>query len=306
MPTLHDIENEIGTTEAPLAADLVRRRHLRAISDLTGRATVIYASAFTVRDDLPGQVLGVDRQDVQGFMSALHGLTGNALDLIVHSPGGTASATEQIVNYLRKKFEKIRVIVPQNAMSAATMLACAADQIVMGKHSALGPIDPQLLLSAPGGGSRRVPAQSILDEFDEAQRTINDPANNPVMWVRRIGDYPPGVLADCKKVIILSKTLVAGWLEKYMFAGEPIGEEKSRAIAEWLGDNKNFYTHDRSIGIDLARSKGLVVEALEADQNFQEAVLSTFHAIMATFKTTNLVKPVESDLGRGYYWRLRP
>ena len=82
---------------------------------------------------------------------SLHGLTGKELDLILHSPGGSLEAAEQIVTYLRSKYDNIRAIVPQNAMSAATMIACACDEIMMGKHSALGPIDPQITVPTQVG-----------------------------------------------------------------------------------------------------------------------------------------------------------
>jgi len=104
-------------------------------------------------------------------MSALHGLKNDKLDPILHSPGGSLEATEQIVNYLREKYAHIRVIIPQNAMSAATMIACAADVIVMGKHSAIGPIGPQITIPTETGHFT-APAQSILDEFELAKKEI--------------------------------------------------------------------------------------------------------------------------------------
>jgi ClpP class serine protease len=66
------------------------------------------------------------------------------LDLILHTPGGDMAATESLVDYLRQMFGKdIRAIVPQIAMSGGTMIALAWKEILMGKHSNLGPIDPQ-------------------------------------------------------------------------------------------------------------------------------------------------------------------
>ena len=66
------------------------------------------------------------------------------LDLFLHTPGGDATAVESIVKYLQCVFGKnIIAIVPQMAMSAGTMLACSCKKIIMGKHSSLGPIDPQ-------------------------------------------------------------------------------------------------------------------------------------------------------------------
>ena len=73
-------------------------------------------------------------------MEVTAGIASENLDLILHSPGGFPEAAEGIVTYLRSRFQNIRVIVPQLAMSAATMIACAADEVVMGKHSFLGPV----------------------------------------------------------------------------------------------------------------------------------------------------------------------
>ena len=106
-------------------------------------------------------------------MEVTHRLEGNSLDLILHSPCGSPEAAEAIISYLRSRFSHIRVIVPQLAMSAATMIACAADEIVLGKHSFLGPIDPQLVIQTPLG-ARAVPAQAVLDQFDRAKRECRD------------------------------------------------------------------------------------------------------------------------------------
>ena len=282
-------------TQVPSAADMVRRKYLDEMFQLTKRPIILYASSFTVKD-VPGTALQIQRQDIQGFMSALVGIKGEALDLIVHSSGGSAEATEQLVNYLRGKFTDIRVFVPQNAMSAATMLACAADRIVMGKHSAIGPIDPQLIIN----NEMTVAAQSIIDEFVSAQQAITQ-GQSPILWIQKVKQYPPGLLATCSKVIQLAKQLVEEWLNKFMFAGDSQGANKAKQISDWLGDNQNFLTHGRSIGIEKARSQGLEIDALEDDQALQEAVLSVFHATMATFQTTPCCKIIENHKGKGAF-----
>jgi len=88
-------------------------------------------------------------EDTYGFMEVFHGLKGEGLDLILHMPGGATEATEGLVSYMRSKFKDVRVIVPHAAMSAATMLACSSDKIIMAKHSFIGPIDPQLIAMTP-------------------------------------------------------------------------------------------------------------------------------------------------------------
>ena len=98
-------------------------------------------------------------------------MKGPELDLFVHSPGGSAEAAARIVGYLRSKYTHIRVIVPLAAMSAATMVALASNEIVMGKHSQLGPIHPQLV--TPTGYA---PARAVIEQFNQAKKEI---AANP-------------------------------------------------------------------------------------------------------------------------------
>jgi len=145
MPTKDEIKKEI-LSQKGAAQDNIRRNYLKELHNSTNRDTIIYTSAFTSKKmpQLPPFLMSITNEDVQGFMSALHGISGENLDLILHSPGGSLEAADQIVQYLRSKYKNIRAIIPQNAMSAATMIACACDSIIMGKHSAIGPIDPQI------------------------------------------------------------------------------------------------------------------------------------------------------------------
>ncbi|MDH4129521.1 MAG: serine protease, partial [Spirochaetota bacterium] len=125
MPTWGQILNEV--TSAQIAGDLspfdtVRQKYLKALSDFTKRDVIVYASKWTT-GDVPPNLVSIIDEDLQGFMEAVHGLKNPNLDLILHTGGGSAEATEAIVSYLRQKFKNIRVIVPQAAMSAGTMLA---------------------------------------------------------------------------------------------------------------------------------------------------------------------------------------
>jgi len=126
-------------------------------------------------------------------MSACDGLDhAKGLDLLLHTPGGETAATESIVDYLRKVFHHIRVIVPQLAMSGGTMIACAGDSIVMGKQSSLGPIDPQI-------GGR--PAHGILEEFKQAHEEIKKDLTKAHVWQPIIAKYGPALIGECQKVI---------------------------------------------------------------------------------------------------------
>ncbi|MCS6950157.1 MAG: serine protease [bacterium] len=302
MPGRHAIQDEITT-----APDRVRRRYLAELAQYTGRDTIVYASAFSGGGlpFIPSEVVSINLDDVPGFMAALQGLQGDSLDIILHSPGGYMEAAEQIVMYLRQKYKNMRAIVPQNAMSAATMIACACDSIVMAKHSALGPIDPQISIPTPNGNFS-LPAQAILDEFELAKQEVdqavqsNDQATI-MLWLSKVQQYPPGILRQCEVALQYSKQKVAEWLSQYMFHGEPNSRDKSSQIATWLGDANVHKTHGRPISAEEAQRKGLKVQMLEDDQQLQDKVLSVFHATLITFQVTNCVKMVENHLGKGVY-----
>lgn len=173
------------------------------------------------------------------------------VDLILHSPGGEPEAAEAVVTYLRSKFRSIRVFVPHAAMSAATMLARAADEIVMGKHSFLGPIDPQFIMAGPNGTTMLVPAQAILDQFELAKEECKDPSLMGA-WLPMLGQYGPALLMQCTDALNLSEQLVGKWLRTWMlhrkFKGnKPKAAAKARQIARKLNDHAYFMSHGRQI-----------------------------------------------------------
>ncbi len=301
MPSRNEVLEEITKAKGG-AQDTVRRKYLKDLSEYTNRDVIIFSSAFSSIkvQNLPPFLISITNEDVQGFMSALHGLNNDQLDIILHSPGGSLEAAEQIVNYLREKYSHIRVIIPQNAMSAATMIACAADVIVMGKHSAIGPIDPQITIPTETGHFT-TPAQSILDEFELAKEEIKtDPQTAPI-WVRRLDKYPIGFLKVCENTITLSKKIVENWLKTWMFKEDPEKDNKAKEIAEWLSKTNLHKTHSRPINMKEAKNKGLIIEALEDDNEFQDKVLSVFHAAMATHLVSNCVKFIENQNGQGAF-----
>jgi hypothetical protein len=301
MPTKDEIQKEILGAKGSVQ-DSIRRKYINELNEFTGRDTIVYASAFTSKKlpNLPAFLISITPDDIQGFMSALYGLKGKQLDLVLHSPGGSLEAADQIVQYLRSKYEHIRAIIPQNAMSAATMIACACDTIVMGKHSAIGPIDPQITFPT-GNGHFTSPAQPILDEFDRAkQEVLAEPKTAP-LWISKLQAYPHGFLTICQNTIQLSKNKVAEWLNTWMFKDLPQDQRKGREIVDWLGSASEHMTHGRPIGISKAKEIGLAIEQLEADQHLQEKVLSVFHATAVTFEITDCMKFIENHLGKGTF-----
>jgi hypothetical protein len=302
MPTWSGILEELSKTVGPSGApdfDAVRRKYLVETSQHSGRDVILYATKWTQSgQNVSPDLVSVVDEDLQGLMEVIHGLRGPHLDLILHSPGGSIEAAEALVLYLRSKFRNIRVIVPHLAMSAATMIACAADSIVLGKHSFLGPIDPQIIVQTPLG-QRMVPAQAILDQFDMAVRECLDPSKLGA-WLPMLNQYGPDLLVQCQNASDLSFELVRTWLEGYMFKREHDAAQKAQRIANWLSTHGHFKSHGRHIPRDELESQGLKIEHLEENQDFQDLVLSVFHATTHTFQGTTSVKIIENHCGRAF------
>ncbi len=219
MPIWSEILAEVRETTNgganPPDFDAVRRKYLVELYHHTERPIILYASGWLQKGGIQPELINIGDEDIQALMEVTSGLGGgSSLDLILHSPGGSPESAEAIVSYLRSRFSHIRVIVPNLAMSAATMIACSANIIVLGKHSFLGPTDPQIILPTPLG-VRAVPAQAILSQFERAARETGD-SSKLAAWLPMLSQYGPDLLVLSEESLELSRELVRNWVESYM------------------------------------------------------------------------------------------
>jgi hypothetical protein len=295
--SLQDINEEVQARKIESSQDFVLKKYLKRVSKHTDRVTILYASAFSEKE-AAGRVLQINRQDASCFMAAASEMKGTELDLILHSPGGSTDGVEQILGYLRHRFEHIRVIVPLCALSTATLLCCAADRIVLADHSVLAPIDP-VINWAHEGEKYTATAQTIINEYSIAQSNINNKKNDPALWIERLKTFPPGLLDRCKSQIQLARSLAKHWLERSMFQGEESAQEVAAEIAAWLTDIRRFGESFRPIGPGDAASKGLKVERLDDDEKLMENVMAVFYAALVKFQSGDCVKIIENQNGKG-------
>ncbi len=285
---LKEIAEEAGKGEARMlqALETVRRKHLKNLSDYTGRNTIAYYSSWLTKKDIMETDIG--DEDMNGFMEVIHGLDrSKGLDLMLHTPGGDLAATEAISHYVRKTFDKnVRAIIPQIAMSGGTILACGCEKIIMGEHSALGPIDPQI------GG---IPASGLVEEFEQACNDVKQDSAKLSLWQFILNKYYPTLINQCGKAIAWSKEIVQKQLVEVMLRDENDKEEKAKHIAEMLSDNSKHKSHSRHIHIDELRDAGLRVARLEDDNELQNLVLTVHHAYTHTFIKGPSVKIIENQ-----------
>lgn len=283
-----EILNEINTT--PGKFDAVRRKYLRELSILTDRNVIAYYSGFLTK---PSQSnTDINDSDMSGFMNALKGMDcTKGLDLVLHTPGGNPTAAESIINYLRSKFNSdIRVIVPHMAMSAGTMMACGAKTIIMGKHSSLGPIDPQL---------NGIPAYEILQMYLDAKAELMVNPKHLTYWRLLLERYPAPFMYTAISSINLSSALVSEWLGSCMFDKNKKEDEKTiEKIAKALNQHDASKSHSRHYNSVFCKDIGLKITDLESDGKLQDTVLSLHHAYIFTMENTPAVKIIENQHGK--------
>ena len=287
---------EVAVLAQKSPLDTVRSKYIKEMSQMTGRNVIAYYSGFLQNSS---HLCTMSDDDKNGFMTAVHGLDATkGLDLILHTPGGDIAALESIGYYLRAKFgTDIRAFVPMISMSAGTMLACCAKEIIMGKQSNIGPFDPQI------GG---VPAHGVIEE---AQKAMQDIIKNPATaayWQFTLSKLNPTFIGECEKAIQWATTIVSEWLITGMFDGDPDAQQKAEAICSSLNNHSSTFAHARHIHSDKASQIGLKIIPMEADQALQDIVLTIHHSYMHTFGGSTAAKIIENHEDGRRVWHVPP
>jgi ClpP class serine protease len=174
----------------------------------------------------------IDLNDSEEVIRAIH-LTDPAvpIDIVLHTPGGLVLAATQIARAINRRKGKVTALVPHYAMSGGTLIALAADEIVMGDNAVLGPVDPQLG-QYPAVSLLKAVEQKSKDELDDQTLILADQAEKAIAQVRSTvqemlrGKYPDSVVDN---------------------------------LATMLSEGR--WTHDFPITFDFARELGLHVRS---------------------------------------------
>jgi ClpP class serine protease len=171
----------------------------------------------------------IDIEDSEAVLTAIRMTPPQQpIDMVLHTPGGLVLASEQIAEALKKHRARVRVMVPHYAMSGGTLIALAADEVILDPNAVLGPVDPQI---------GEYPAASIL-------RAVQQP--NPNRDDRTL------ILADvAEKALRQVKTTVLGLVQDRM------PPEQAERISDLL--TQGHWTHDYPIDALQAEAMGLKV-----------------------------------------------
>lgn len=172
----------------------------------------------------------IDINDWEEVIRAIH-LTDPdiPLDLVLHTPGGLVLASLQIARAIHRHPGKVTVFVPHYAMSGGTLIALAADEIVMCEHAVLGPVDPQLG-KYPAVSLLKVKKEKPIEKVSDDTLVLADQADKAITQ-----------LHDAVKELLADK----------------MPENKADELAALLSEGT--WTHDHPITYDKARELGLPV-----------------------------------------------
>jgi len=286
MSTYQDLLNSIKDGKQLFD---IRLQLIRQIENHTGRKLIIYAA-----DDRK-QLSSIESEDIVGFADLIKGIESWPLDILINSPGGSVEAVEQIVNFLRSSFSDIRFIVPYRAMSAATLMCLAGDEILMDNCASLGPIDPQVRIPTPSGPSW-FPAQMIIDGYDKAREEIQKDQRALSIflpWLTYFGPY----VEICRNALKLSEELATKWLKTYMFAYDVRSRRRVKKIVTYLLDHSLHKSHGRPIKIDDADKIGLRIIDLRHDLQLRDLIWKLWCAIYFLFDKSPKAKIFENAYG---------
>jgi hypothetical protein len=268
-----------------------RKKQLKLISKLRGnRDVLVYAADFNKRTD----VISINYADLLPISDQLSNLSGNKIDLIIETPGGSGEVAEDIVRLLHDKYDEVGIIIPGWAKSAGTIIAMSGDEILMGQLSALGPIDAQL-----NWQGKHFSAHSLLEGLEKIKKEIID--NNGILnkaYIPILQGISPGEIKNAENALKFAEDLVKKWLVKYKFKNwdihsknqKPVTTEEKEArakkIAKDLCNHGHWKTHGRSIKLKDLEEMRVKITDYTKNQELDEAITRYYTLLQMTFAST--------------------
>ena len=257
-PILQKVLKEIG--EANQSADRIRNESILKNTSLIPQLEKDDRKliAYIAKIGSPNSAISSDDIAPFGSMLSTIGEVDN-LDLMIHSPGGNGVVAEKIVDMCRHYCKKnFRVIVPNMAKSAATLISLGADEILMGYCSELGPIDPQKVINI-AGVMQQISGQSFIQARKDLLKDLQKSKNQGLDYTGLLqqlafSSMDPAFILECEKEVEFSKDFVKKRLPEGMlkvkFPSLSLSQRKRKAssIARNLTSTDRRFIHGRMIG----------------------------------------------------------
>lgn len=230
-----------------------RQSLIKEIEDRTETTLVCYVS---------GENCQIEVDDTIGIVELLHNIPlGQSIDLLLHTTGGDIDAAEKLIELFRGRLGeggRLRVIVPNAAKSAGTLMALGADEIVMSDSSELGMIDPQFVLKDERGNDICTSVVAYLDAYREHAESVRKDPSDPVAQAM-LSHFDPVIVRKFQGFRDRARDIAMRMLNRQGAA--------STWISEALMDLERWKSHNQMIGHEDAHQLGLNVTYLNPDDS---------------------------------------
>jgi phage FluMu protein Com len=259
-----------------------------------GTYLFVYATAF----NKPVREAGLVQEDYYTFSDMLSGRTDvRRLDVYLETPGGSGETAEEIVRFLRGKFECVHFVVSGEAKSAGTIMALSGDEILMTGTGSLGPIDAQIMV-----GRSRQSASDYMEWVTEKRAEAAKVGRLNPFDATMVAQITPGELQGAFHALKFAEDLVVDWLQKYKFKNWtetktrklPVTAEMrldaAKRVATALNDHARWRSHGRSIKAIDFDDIGLDIVKVEADAKLADLVYRIQTVCRFLFEKTSTFK----------------
>jgi len=244
-----------------------------------------------------GAIAYQDGEIIENILRSMEIGDGN-LDMLFHTPGGSPEAAANIIRVCRSYSKRFRVIIPNAAMSAGTLIAMGSDEIIMSDTSKLGPIDPQMIFIQEKGVAIMRPAKSFIDAYVDLINSARSAILNKqpaTPFLHLLDRQDPSWIIECIKARNATENLAKELLKKNM-----LRDKSEEEIAEIV---KNFFevgdksTHGRAISADEARLFGLRITKEEKYGELWNLIWEIYVRTEAYTRSKGLAKYLSSRNG---------
>ena len=276
---VHDLEKEL-------------HKLIKEYNELRDTNLLVYVSLFA--GNLP---TSIDRNDYNNFVDLLDNIEeGEDLDLYLETPGGDITTVEDIIKYIQDRYNKVSFVIGGQAKSAGTIMTLGADEILMTKTGALGPIDAQII-----SNGTIVSAFDYIQYINEKQKEAEEKGELNPVDKEIIGKISPGQINGVMHTLEYSKELAEDYIYEYNFKNiktkDKVKKEKAKQIAETLSDHNKWKTHDRNIKIDDLKELGLEITSVEEDDKLKDLVYRINLVCRLIFNMSNNYKMFYTEKG---------
>lgn len=269
-----------------------RKSLFEQIENIRQRPLIAYVTS--IRPNLSGQMAGDSIDHIIKQIQQIP-MDKREIDFLVISNGGDPITSLRIITLLRERFDRISVLLPYVAYSAATILSLGADEIIMHPYSNLGPVDPQLNVSRQANNGQPAQLQFGSEDirnyidFVKTDVGITDQCHLTSAFNALAAEVGPLPIGAAKRSQQLSLSLSIKMLETHM-------EDKSKAASIAKTLNTSYYHHGYAVSRSEAQNIGLNITIPEQPlENLLWEIWQDYSSEMKCDHEFNMIAAIMAD-----------